>query len=81
MTITLRWCDQRPNHVEKRFKVNVTAGPETFIWTYAGQYYKAKKGTYWIVETFYTGQRPVAVPTEQEAKDLLWFLCHTSEKT
>ena len=75
MTITLRWCEVRRNHVEQF----VPFGNHNNIWTYAGQYYKAKKGTYWIVETFYTGQRHVAVPTEQEAKDLLWFLCNTGE--
>lgn len=74
MTITIRWRAERPNEVEKLGQFN------SFLvstWLYAGQYYPAKKGTYWIVE-LRNGQM-TGVPTEQEARDLLWFLCNTTE--
>jgi hypothetical protein len=74
MTITIRWRVERPNVVEKYTKFNVLSGR---VWLHAGQYYPAKKGTYWIVEL--RNGRTVGVPTEQEARDLLWFLCNTTE--
>jgi len=75
--MNIRWSDGfRPNHVERLVAFG-NAGHHT--WMYAGQYYPAKKGTYWIVELFYTGFK-TSVPTEQEARDLLWLLCNTMEK-
>ena len=74
MTITIRWSPDRPNHVDAYRDFSVLANP---IWLHAGQYYQAKKGTYWIVEL--RNGRMVGVPTEQEARDLLWFLCNTTE--
>jgi hypothetical protein len=41
-----------------------------------GNYVKTKKGTYWAIQ-FYMGNIRTAVPTEQEAKDLLMLLART----
>jgi len=74
MTITLRWNPDRPNHVDKHTRFNSLSDR---VWLHAGQYYQATKGTYWVVEL--RNGRKVGVPTEQEARDLLWFLCNTTE--
>jgi hypothetical protein len=76
MTITIRWRVERPNEVERLAQFNLLRG---HLWLHAGQYYPAKKGTYWIV-ALRNGQT-TGVPTEQEARDLLWFLCSTGEST
>ena len=41
-----------------------------------GKYHKTKKGTYWAIH-FYMGDVRTAVPTEQEAKDLLMLLARS----
>lgn len=74
MTITFRWNPDRPNHVDKHTRFNLLSD---HVWLHAGQYYQATKGTYWVVEL--RNGRKVGVPTEQEARDLLWFLCNTTE--
>lgn len=73
MTITIRWNPDRPNHVQKLRPFSAVER----IWLYAGEYYQAQKGTYWVVEL--RGGQRTGVPTEQEARDLLWFLCNTTE--
>ena len=42
-----------------------------------GRIYKTKRGTYWAVH-FYAGNVRTAVPTEQEAKDLLMVLARNT---
>jgi hypothetical protein len=44
--------------------------------TCVGQYAKTKKGTYWEIH-FYMGNIRTAVPTEQEARDLLMLLARS----
>lgn len=78
MTITLSWVADslwvnQPHEMLMGRNIPI---PRSLRRQCVGKYRKTKKGSYWAIH-FYMGNVHTAVPTEQEAKDLLMLLARS----